>query len=253
MKERLASGKVVIGANLRFGSSAIAELFGHAGFDFIVIDGEHGPQTPVGIQYQIQALAATQATPIVRLLKNDPESMRPYLDMGAGGVLVPMVTTGEEARLGAGGLRYPPAGTRGWGPSRAAKFGFEPYDFATAHQSLVYLPIIEDERAVRNIDQILAVEGVDSLLIGPGDLSISLGVPLQLNHRKVQDAIRTVVKAGQAAKKPLGTAVYLDMFDPDTYRRLVDQGFTLLMIDGDGPMLTHGCRKVMEAAAPIKG
>ena len=80
MKERLAAGEVVIGAQLRFGSSAIAELFGHAGFDYIVLDSEHAPQTPVGIQHQIQALAATQATPIVRLLKNDPESMRETLD-----------------------------------------------------------------------------------------------------------------------------------------------------------------------------
>jgi 2-keto-3-deoxy-L-rhamnonate aldolase RhmA len=253
MKEQLAAGKVVIGAQLRFGSPAIAELFGHAGFDYIVLDAEHAPQTSVGIQHQIQALAATQATPIVRLLKNDPESMRPYLDMGTGGVLVPFVTTGEEARLGARALRYPPVGTRGWGPSRAAKYGFDPYDFATANKNMIYVPVIEDERAVRNIDEILAVEGVDSFLIGPVDLSISLGVPMQYKHRKYRDAIRTVIKAGQVSGKPLGTAVYPDMFNADTYRQFVDQGFTLLMVGGDEWMLTYACRKVMEFAAAIKG
>jgi len=86
MKAKLLSGQVVFGAQLRFGSPAIAELFGHAGFDYVVFDSEHAPQTPVGIQQQIQAVGNTPATPIVRLLKNDPDLMRPFLDMGAGGV-----------------------------------------------------------------------------------------------------------------------------------------------------------------------
>ncbi len=126
MKEKLVTGKVVVGAQLRFGSPAIAELFGHAGFDYIVFDSEHAPQTPVGIQQQMQALAATPATPIVRMPKNDPDLMRPYLDMGAGGVLVPFINTAEEARLGARALRYPPVGTRGYGPVPSIQIRFRP-------------------------------------------------------------------------------------------------------------------------------
>ncbi len=90
IKEKLTSGEVVFGAQLRFGSPAIAELFGHAGFDYVVFDTEHAPQTPMGVQQQIQALGATPATPIVRMLKNDPDLMRPYLDMGAVGEPVPL-------------------------------------------------------------------------------------------------------------------------------------------------------------------
>lgn len=253
MKEQLLAGKVVLGAQLRFGSAAIAELFGYAGFDYVVFDSEHAPQTPVGIQQQIQAVAATPATPIVRLLKNDPDLMRPFLDMGAWGMLAPFVNTAEEARLGARALRYPPVGTRGYGPARASRFGFDPDYFQAANENMVYLPIIEDERAVRNIDALLAVAGVDSFVIGPVDLSISLGLPMQFDHRKFKEAIRTIIQAAQGARKPLGTAIYGgDMFNPDTYKRFVDQGFTLLLIGGDEWMLNTSCRKLVECVAAVR-
>ncbi len=253
MKEMLLAGRTVLGAQLRFGSPAIAELFGAAGFDYIVIDSEHAPQTPVGIQAQIQALASTPATPIVRVLKNDPDLVRPFLDMGAAGTLVPFVCTAEEARIGARALRYPPEGTRGYGPSRASRYGFDAEYFPAANSEMVFLPIIEDERAVRNIDELLAVPGVDSFVIGPVDLSISLGVPMQYDHPRFRDAVRAIEKAGRAARKPLGTAVYGgDMFHPDTYRRLVDQGYSLLLVGGDEWMLSASCRRLLKSAAAAR-
>lgn len=253
MKERLLAGKVVLGAQLRFGSPAIAELFGYAGFDYLVFDSEHAPQTPVGLHQQVQAAAAASTTPVVRLLKNDPEMMRPYLDMGAWGMLVPFVNTPEQARLGARGMRYPPVGTRGYGPSRASRYGLDPDYFATANENMVYLPIIEDEQAVRNIDAILAVEGVDSFIIGPVDLSISLGVPMQFENPRFRDAIQTVVRAGLAVGKPLGTGIYGgDMFSPDTYKSFVDQGFTLLLVGGDEWMLNLCCRRLIACVDELR-
>ncbi len=253
MKAKMAAGQVVVGAQLRFGSPAIAELFGHAGFDYIVFDSEHAPQTPVGIQQQLQALAATPATPIVRLVKNDPDLMRPFLDMGAGGVLVPFVNTAEEAAFGARALRYPPVGTRGFGPARASRYGLDTEYFKTADENMVYLPIIEDAQAVRNIDALLAVDGVDSFIIGPVDLSFSLGIPMQFEHPRFLDAVQTVIKAGLASGKPLGTSIYGgDMFNPDTYKRFVDQGFTLLLVGGDEWMLNDACRRMLGAVAPLR-
>jgi 2-keto-3-deoxy-L-rhamnonate aldolase RhmA len=253
MKEMLIAGKTVLGAQLRFGSPAIAELFGHAGFDYVVFDMEHAPQTPVGVQQQIQALAATPATPIVRMPKCDADLPRPFLDMGAAGTLVPFVNSAEDARLGAQALRYPPEGTRGYGPSRASRYGFDKDYFTTANDEMIFLPIIEDARAVENIEELLAVPGVDSFVIGPVDLSISLGVPMQFDHPRLKDAVRTIIRAGQAAKKPLGTAVYGgDMFEPDTYKRFIDQGFTLLLVGGDEWMLQAGCRKLLESVAAVR-
>lgn len=253
MKADLAAGKVVVGAQLRFGSPGVAELFGAAGFDFVVFDSEHAPQSPVGIQAQIQALASSTATPVVRLAKNDPDLMRPYLDMGAQSLLVPFVNSAGEARLGAMGMRYPPVGTRGYGPARASRYGMDTHYFREADAQMLYLPIIEDERAVRNIDELLSVDGVDTFVIGPVDLSISLGVPMQFDHPRFRDAVATILRAARAARKPMGTAVYGgDMFSPDIYKTFADQGYTLILVGGDEWMLQASCRKVLDAAAGIR-
>ena len=177
LKDVLAAGKVAIGAQMRFGAAVIAEMFGHAGFDFVVIDGEHGAQTPVSMQGQFQGIGCTGATPIARLVKNDPDQIRLHLDLGAQGIVVPFVNTAELATIGARACRYPPAGVRGVGASRAARFGFEPDYFNQSNDNVLYLPIIESAEAVANIDEIVAVEGVDSFLVGPADLSVSLGIP----------------------------------------------------------------------------
>lgn len=254
MKQKMQSGNVVIGAQLRFGSSAIAEMFGHAGFDFLVLDSEHAPQTPVGIQHQIQAIACTAATPIVRVPKNDPELMRPYLDMGAGGMLVPFILGREGAQLGARSLRYPPTGTRGFGPSRAWRYGLEPDYYKHADDGMLFIPIIEDAEAVRNIDEILAVEGVDTFIIGPADLSFSLGIPMQFEHPKFIDAIRTITRAGLRSGKPLGTSVYGgDIYDVQTCQRLIDQGYTVLLVGGDEWMLADALRKVEPVLQTSRG
>lgn len=254
MKAKLNAGQVVLGAQLRLGTPSIAEIFGYAGFDYIIFDSEHAPQTPVGIQLQMQAMSSTEASPIVRIFKNDADLMRPYLDMGAVGILAPFVNTAEEAKYGADALRYPPVGTRGCGPSRAAKYGFDADYFKTANDEMIYLPIIEDVRAVKNIDAILAVKGVDSFVIGPVDLSISLGVPMQLDSPVFKDAIKTVEKAAQAAKKPMGTAIYGgDMFEADTYRRFIDRGYHLLLVGGDEWMLNTACKKLVNCVAGVKG
>ena len=249
----LREGKVVLGAQLRFGSPAIAELFGYAGFDYLVLDAEHAPQTSVGIQSQLLAIGCTPATPFVRLRKNDPELMRSYLDMGALGVLVPFINTVEEARLGARALRYPPVGNRGYGPARASKYGFDADYHQYDNDEMFYLMMVEDALAVKNIDEILAVEGVDSFMLGPYDLSFSLGVPMQLDHPKMKDAVKTVIRAAQKAGKPVGGAVYGgDMFEPDTYQRFIDQGFNLLLVGGDEWMMNDGCRKLLAAVSPVR-
>ena len=115
LKELLETGKVAMGAQLRFGVPAIAELFGAAGFDWVLIDTEHAPQTPTSVQAQLQGVGCTEATSIVRTAKNDPDLIKLYLDMGAMGVVVPSINTAGEAGEGTSVCRYPPDGIRGWG------------------------------------------------------------------------------------------------------------------------------------------
>lgn len=252
LKELMSAGKPAIGAQLRLGSSAVAELFGLAGFDWIVIDSEHAPQTPVGIQAQLQGICCSRATPIVRVHKNDPDLIRLYLDMGAMGIVAPFVNTAAEAELGAKACRYPPAGTRGFGPSRGAGYGLDREYFSRINDHVLYLPIIESAEAVRNIDEILAVEGVDSFILGPADLSISLGAPLDMEHPRMQEAIGTVAQAARRRGKPAGIGVYGDVFDVASFQRQIDAGFRLLLAGGDEWMLAAACRKVIDNLAGLR-
>jgi 2-dehydro-3-deoxyglucarate aldolase len=252
-KKKLLTGEVVVGAQLRFGAPGIAELFGHAGFDYLVIDAEHAPQTLVSIQSQFQAIGSTAATPIVRLPSNDPNLMRPLLDMGALGVVAPFINTAAEAQLGAAALRFPPVGTRGYGPARAARYGLETNYYASADAEMLYLPIIEDAQAVRNLDQILAIEGVDSFIVGPADLSISLGVPFDFTHPKFREAAEQIARIGRASGKPMGTAVYGgDLNDRHTFQRFVDEGYSLLLVGGDEWMLQASCRAMIECVSGLR-
>ncbi|MBI2193448.1 MAG: 2,4-dihydroxyhept-2-ene-1,7-dioic acid aldolase [Planctomycetes bacterium] len=247
LKKRLAEGKVAVGAQLRFGCPAIAEQFGLAGFDWLLLDSEHAPQTPEGIQSQLQGIGCTAATPIVRAAKNDPDLIKLYLDMGAMGIVVPFIETADEAERGARACRYPPRGTRGWGPHRAAGYGLKAAAYTKeADRETVYIPIIESARAVKNIRAILSVEGVDSFLVGPVDLSISLGMPFEYECPKFQKAIRTVLEAAQDAGKPAGTGVAGPVFEPGSVQDCVQKGFRLLLAGGDEPILAAGCQRVLD-------
>ena len=253
LKNLLNAGKVAIGAQLRLGSPAAAELFGYAGFDFVIVDGEHASQSPVSVQAQLQGIGCTDATPIVRLVKNDPDQIRLHLDIGGMGVLIPFISTAEQAEIGARACRYPPAGTRGIGASRAAKFGFDTNYVQQSNDNVVYLPIIETAEAVKNIDQILAVEGVDSFIVGTGDLSVSLGIPFQLNHPTMLAALRTVVRAAEAAGKPAGIGAHVDVNELDTLKAYMDAGFRLFLTACDELILTQGCQKIMASFEAFRG
>jgi len=247
LKNLLDADKPAFGIQLRFGSPAIAELAGLAGFDWILIDTEHAPQTPVTVQAQVQAASCTPAAPIVRITRTDPDQIKLYLDMGAMGIVVPFVNTPEEAKLGADACRYPPRGTRGWGPHRAAGYGlFEEEYTAGIDDVVVYLPIIESAEAVERIDEIMAVEGVDGCIVGPVDLCISLGVPFQFDHPTYLDALHRVRAAGQQSGKPVGHPLLGSLDDEENVRSQVEEGVRLLLVGGDEPVLKDGFRRAVE-------
>ena len=251
LKELIAAGKVAFGAQLRMGVPAIAELFAMAGFDFIIIDGEHAPQTPVGIQAQLQAVYGMDCTPIVRFGRNDPDEIRLSLDMGAGGVMIPLVRSAEDVRRVVQACRYPPAGTRSYGPSRAHMYGMDRDYFPRSQPGIVCLVVIETAEAIENIDEILAVDGLDSFIIGPADLSLALGVPLDYQHPKMAAAVGKVLEAARRAGVPAG--VTYDAADPALMKQRAEQGARLFMAGGDEWMLLDGCQKLIAGAAALRG
>ncbi|MEE2659560.1 MAG: aldolase/citrate lyase family protein [Candidatus Latescibacterota bacterium] len=245
VRECLTAGKPAIGCQLRFGSPAIAELFGHSGFDWILLDSEHAPQTPTGMQAQLQAIGNTPAAPIVRLPNIDEELIRLYLDMGAMGILTAFTNTPEEAERAAHACRYPPRGDRSFGPHRASHYGLRTQEYLEKIDDLVvYMALIESAEAIDNIDAIFAVEGMDTVIIGPVDLSYSLGVPFDYESDTFQEAQAKVAEAASKAGKPAGLGVYRNPLESANMKRAMDDGFQVLLTGSDEGTLMEGCRQM---------
>jgi 2-dehydro-3-deoxyglucarate aldolase len=249
-KQLVAAGQVALGAQLRLGTPAIAELFAAAGYDFLVLDGEHAPQTPVGLQAQMQAMNGYACTPIVRFGRNDPDEIRLALDIGAGGVLIPLIKTAAEAAQTVAACRYPPVGTRSYGPSRAHRYGFDRDYFPRSEPDVVVMVIIETAEAVEAIDEIVAVDGLDVVVMGTADLSIALGVPLQTTHPNVGAAIDKVIDAANRVGKP--TAIGYEAGNPDRMRTQIRQGARVMLASGDEWILQAACATVVSGVAALR-
>src|SRR5512145_3380903 len=202
-KRALRAGTPQIGLWSSLSSNYSVEVIAGAGFDWILLDTEHSPAELENLLTQLQAAAPYPAHPVVRVPWNDMVTMKRVLDIGAQSLLVPYVSTAEEARHAVSYTRYPPAGLRGVaGTTRATRFG-RIKDYATrAHEEICVLVQVETQAALDNIEAIAAVEGVDGVFIGPADLHASMGYTGEIANPKVKpvidDAIRRIRKAGKA-------------------------------------------------------
>jgi len=209
LKARLAAGDKVYGVWTSGLSTVITETLAHAGYDFLFLDQEHGPQGLAETVPHLQTLAATSCAPVIRVPWKDPVYLKRILDAGAESIMVPMVETAEEAKAVVAACRYPPRGFRGFGPLR--HLGTEPDIDAygrNAHERLLLIVQIESEKAVANIDAIAAVEGVDACYIGPNDLSGTLGCFRKWDSPKLKKAIDTAFAGIKRAGKPAGIVPY---------------------------------------------
>lgn len=253
LRDLMDAGEPAIGVQLRFGSPAISEMAGHAGFDWILLDAEHAPQTATGMQAQLQAIGCTPATPVVRLGRCADDLIRLYLDMGAMGIAVPFISTPEQAREGAEACRYPPRGTRGWGPHRAAAYGLDEQGYTgRIDDEVVFLPIIETAEAVECIGDLMAVEGVDGCIVGPVDLCYSLGIPFQFDHEDYLAAVDRVREGCERAGKPAGLPLIGSVSDRAAIRAQVEAGTRLLLVAGDEPLLGTALRQSVDDLAFLR-
>lgn len=205
LKENLRSNIPTIGSWLQLASSAVAEIMVQCGFDWLVIDLEHSATTLAQAQEMIRVIDLAGCVPLVRVTTNDPALIKRVMDAGAHGVIVPMVNTAQEARAAVSAVKYPPTGTRGVGLWRAQGYGmsFVEYQGWLERESVVVVQI-EHIRAVENIEDILAVPGVDAFIVGPYDLSGSLGVPGELEHPSVEGALAQVEDVARKMGKTAG-------------------------------------------------
>ena len=207
LKQRLQDGQAVFGVMITFPSATMVEMLGHLGFDWVLIDNEHGSITVDNSEDLVRAAEITGMAPIVRPVGNKPEIIAPFLDRGAWGVQIPHVNTAEEARAAVDAVKYPPVGHRGlFSGSRPGEYGFAgataDYVDEANHNTLVCL-MLEEVEAIENLDEMVTVDGVDVFFIGSGDLSASMGYPGQQTHPEVQalmeKGITTIREAGKIA------------------------------------------------------
>jgi 2-dehydro-3-deoxyglucarate aldolase len=232
LKKRIAAGELTVGSWLSFGYPGVCEIMATAGFDWLVVDMEHTAIDVSQAQQLIQIIDLAGCVPLVRVGENDPLAIKRAMDAGAHGVIVPMVNTVEEARRAVSSVLYPPAGTRGVGLGRAHAYGlgFEKYK-AWAEQETILIVQIEHIEGVKNLEAILAVEGVDGFIVGPYDLSGSLGRPGDFTHPEVAAALERVRKVMNDSPKVGGYHV-VHSNQPELQAR-IDQGYRFIAYGDD--------------------
>jgi len=205
LKKRLADCELTIGSWLSFGYTPVCEMMAKAGFDWLVVDMEHAAISIWQMQQLIQIIDLAGCVPLVRVGSNDPALIKRVMDAGAHGVIVPMVNSKADAQKAVDAVQYPPLGSRGVGLARAQAYGigFEEYR-KWAQEETVLIVQIEHIEGVTNLEDILAVDGVDGFIVGPYDLSGSLGVPGDFDHPSMVDALREVERYIQKGHKVAG-------------------------------------------------
>ncbi len=240
-RARALAHEWLIGSWVNLGSPVTAELAGHAGFDWVMLDYEHGPGSEDTLLHQLQALAGTPAFPGVRIAANEAPRFKRTLDLGAQGIMVPFVSTVAEARAAVSSMRFPPRGLRGVAKnSRASGFGadFEEY-YRHSHEWLLHLVQIETADAIANIDEIAAVDGVDVLFVGPTDLTYGLGIRDQYDHPVFLEAMRRVVAAANKHGKAAGVLAQ----NPAFVTKCREWGFTFVAFGSDGGAVRAGLQQ----------
>lgn len=242
-KEALAAGKTQIGLWCTLSHHYALEAVASAGFDWLLLDCEHSPNDLESLLPQLQAAAAYPSHAVVRVPWNDPVNIKRVLDIGAQSLLIPMVDTAEQARAAVAATRYPPSGIRGVaGTTRATRFG-RVKDYAKrAHEALCVLVQVESVQALQNLDEILAVEGVDGVFIGPSDLHASFGHLGQSHHPdvwpKIEDAVVRIRRAGKAPG-------FLTPTEADA-RRVLEIGGQFVAVGSDLGLLARGADALAE-------
>jgi 4-hydroxy-2-oxoheptanedioate aldolase len=228
IRERLAGdGEVLQGVLGAIPSAVSAQAMAAAGADFLMIDREHSPIGREAMQAMIAATAGTQCAPLVRVPRIDEAEVKVALDAGAEGIFFPMVRSAAEVERCVSLLRYPPEGTRGWGPFVAAsRFGVTPAEYSRAvGPQLSCWVQIETLEAVQGIEEIVRVPGLDAIMIAPFDLSLAMGLEAQFDDPRFVEAVQTVEGAAAAAGMPLAGAA----LDAPRAAELTARGYRALL------------------------
>jgi len=246
VKAKLANKEIVMGSVVSMTDYTISERLGQAGYDFLWIDAEHNGFDYRDILMHIIAASSGGAASFIRVRDNDPALVKPILDMGADGIIFPLIRTVEDAKKAVAACTYPPKGIRGVGPSRAVRYGMDnvmDYLLKKSDSTIFKILQVEHVDCVTNLEEIVKVPGIDALMIGPSDLSASVGLMEQIEHPTVLGMIDKICKVG------LDAGICVGAFSGSSPRRLdlfLERGVSMICIGGDGGFLMGGARKTLE-------
>lgn len=250
LRQLLKAEDPVIGSWINSASPIVAELMASSGFDFLTVDVEHSAVDLVQTQMLFQAIRSgnPQCAPLVRLAGNSYADTKRYLDAGASGVIAPFINTAEQAQELVRAVKYPPEGMRGVGFCRANGYGTHLQEsVASANDETFVCVQIEHVEALRNIDDILRVSGIDATIIGPYDLSASMGLTAQFDHPEMRKAIATIGAA--CAKHGVVAGIHVVKPDPTDVLCRIKEGYRFIAYSLDITMLINSC---MDGLAKIR-
>ena len=244
LKDKIRAGETVHGCWINLGSTVSAEIVGQAGFDWLLLDLEHGAGDVAILYQQLQALSGSTSTPIVRIDNLSRPKVQRILDAGASGIMFPQIQTSLETDEAIRMMYYPPRGGRGMAKMiRATGFGRYADEYiASLEKNLVGVIQIETLNALQNIDDIAATEGVDVLFVGPNDLSLALGIFGQLDHALYQKAIRDVATAAEKHGKATGVLLQ----DVNEYEMYYQLGYRFLACGADSAFVRKGADELVK-------
>ncbi|MBQ6035727.1 MAG: 4-hydroxy-3-methylbut-2-en-1-yl diphosphate synthase [Lachnospiraceae bacterium] len=246
LKEKLRRGETALGTHIMLNHNATTEMIASLGYDYLWIDTEHASTSLEQVTGHLLAARSMGVPAIVRVPWNDPVRLKPILEMGPEGILAPMVNSADEARRFVDACLYPPKGSRGFGPQHANFFGRVPLDeyLKNAEEDMMRLIQIEHVKAVRALDEILAVEGIDAYIIGPMDLSGSIGKLGQLEDPEVNALLKEIVTTVHAAGKIAG--VSFGMTDAAGIRKWKDLGVDMISLGCESDYILAGASKQLK-------
>lgn len=250
LKSRLAGKELTLGSWISLAHPAVAEIMAGAGFEWLVVDLEHSAITLGEAAELIRVIDLGGVVPLVRVSANDPVQIKRVMDAGAHGVIVPMVNTASEAEQAVAAVHYPPRGRRGVGLARAQGYGttFERYRDWLNRESMVIVQV-EHIEAVNNLAAILAVEGVDGFIVGPYDLSGSLGLPGEFEHPQMAAALEEIRQV--AAQSTAAAGYHVVPPQPDLVRQKIAAGYTFIAYSVDFLLLGEMCRQGLQTIRRI--
>lgn len=241
----LSSNKLLIGSWITLAHPAIAEIMAKSGFDWLAVDLEHSVITIREAEELIRVINLSGVVPLVRLTSNNSDQIKRVMDSGAHGIIVPMVNTALDAKKAVQYVKYPPMGIRGVGLARAQKYGADFDKYKEWEESGTTLIVqIEHIDAVNNFREILSVQGVDGFIIGPYDLSSSMGIPGQFANPKYLEAINKI----NNISKEMGAIGGVHIIEPDPLQlkeKILD-GYKFIAYSLDIRMLDHSCRNAFK-------